>query len=124
MAARNGRDARVTDEAALPSVERLAYLLSGDLEDDDLPLWEIVWQLTTTTPDARLADKLRLARRAISQLGDECELRRGTWRRWSRVGTDRAGNSGPCGGGCRLIRPGKGFPPCVASPRRVGADRR
>jgi len=76
----NRHDARVTDEADLPSVERLAYLLSGDLQDyGDLPLWEIVWQLNATSPVALLADKLRLVRRAVSQLGDECELWRGTW---------------------------------------------
>ncbi len=69
----------VSDETSLPSVERLAYLLSGDLQDDDLPIWEIVWQLNTTAPVAPLADKLRLARRAVSLIRDEFELWRGTW---------------------------------------------
>lgn len=54
-------------------------MLSGDLEEDDVAIWEIVWGLNTTAPEAPLTDKLRLARRAVSQLGDECELWRGSW---------------------------------------------
>ena len=69
----------MSDQQALPSAERLAYLLSGDLQDDDIPLWEIVWGLNTRAPDAPLTAKLRIARRAVSQLGDECELWRGSW---------------------------------------------
>src|SRR5205085_2885906 len=72
-------DARVTDEVDLPSIERLAYLLSGDLQAGDVPVWEVVWQLNRSAPLAPLEDKLRLARRAVSQLGDEYQLWRGTW---------------------------------------------
>lgn len=65
--------------AELPSPERLAFLLAGDLQEDDVPLWEVVWRLNSMAPDAALPDKLRLARRAVSMLADEYEFWRGDW---------------------------------------------
>jgi hypothetical protein len=64
----------MTDGAALPSPERLAYLIVGDLADDDMGLWEIVWGLNAAHPGADLSDKIRLARTAVSLLADETEL--------------------------------------------------
>lgn len=64
----------MTDGAGLPSPERLAGLIVGDLADDDLGLWEIVWGLNTTNPEADLIDKIRIARSAVSLLADETEL--------------------------------------------------
>lgn len=63
----------------LPSLDRLVYLLSGDLQSDDLPLWEIVWTLNTLAPTAALEDKIRLARRAASVLVGQHDLWRGEW---------------------------------------------
>ena len=63
----------------LPSLDRLVYLLSGDLQSDDLPLWEIVWTLNTLAPTAALEDKIRLARRAASVLVGQYDLWRGEW---------------------------------------------
>jgi len=63
----------------VPSLDRLTYLLSGDLQSDDLPLWEIVWTLNTLAPEAPLDQKIRLARRAVSQLVGQYDLWRGEW---------------------------------------------
>lgn len=63
----------------LPSVERLAYLVSSDLQDDDLGLWEVVWTLNTLAPAAPLDEKIRLARHAVSSLLGQCDLWRGEW---------------------------------------------
>jgi hypothetical protein len=64
----------------LPSVDRLAYLLSADLEDDDLGLWEVMWTLNTLAPAAPFDDKIRLAKHAVSSLvGGQYELWRGEW---------------------------------------------
>jgi hypothetical protein len=61
-------------QASLPSPERLAYLISGELAEDHVGLWEVVWGLNASNPEAALADKIRLARRAVSLLGDEADL--------------------------------------------------
>jgi hypothetical protein len=58
---------RVTDPSALPSPERVAYLLTVDLADDDVGLWQVVWGLDVLAPAALLADKITLARRAVTQ---------------------------------------------------------
>ncbi len=63
----------------LPSPERLVFMLADDLQEDDFPLWEFVWHLNSQTPAAPLADKIRLARRALPLLSDEYELWRGEW---------------------------------------------
>lgn len=63
----------------LPSVDRLAYLISGDLQDDHLGLWEVVWRLNTLAPAAPLNEKIRLARHAVSSLLGHCDLWRGDW---------------------------------------------
>ena len=63
----------------LPSVDRLAYLISGDLQDDDLGLWEVVWRLNTLAPAASLDEKIRLARHAVSSLLGHNDLWRGDW---------------------------------------------
>ena len=67
------------ENSDLPSVERLAHLLSGDLQSDDLGLWEIVWTLNTLAPSAPLNEKIRLARHAVSSLLGHCDLWRGEW---------------------------------------------
>lgn len=67
------------DGSALPSLDRLVYLLSGDLQSDDLPLWEIVWTLNTLAPTAALEDKIHLARRATAVLVGQYDLWRGEW---------------------------------------------
>ena len=63
----------------LPSVDRLIDLLSVDLQSDDVPLWEIVWNLNTLAPAAPLDAKIRLARRAVGELVGRYELWRGEW---------------------------------------------
>ena len=63
----------------LPSVERLAYLVSGNLQSGDLPLWEIVWALNALVPEAPLDEKIRLARRAVSHVAGQYNLWRGEW---------------------------------------------
>ncbi|MCR1781908.1 hypothetical protein KVF89_05115 [Nocardioides carbamazepini] len=63
----------------LPSLDRLVYLLSGELQSDDLPLWEIVWMLNALAPAALLDDKIRLARHAASVLVGQYDLWRGEW---------------------------------------------
>lgn len=67
------------DNAGLPSVERLAYLISGDLQDDDLGLWEVVWTLNQLAPSAPLDEKIRLSRRTVSSLAGHYDLWRGDW---------------------------------------------
>jgi hypothetical protein len=69
----------VTDSTALPSPERLVFLLTDELEGDDFPLWEFVWNLNTLAPLAPLTDKIRLARRAVSLLVGQYDLWRGEW---------------------------------------------
>lgn len=44
----------------LPSLDRLVHLLSGDIQSDDLPLWEIVWTL-----NARWRRRHRLRTRSV-----------------------------------------------------------
>jgi len=68
-----------TSSRRLPSVDRLAYLVSADLQAGDLALWEIVWTLNSLAPEAPLEEKIRLARRAVSQLVGHYELWRGEW---------------------------------------------
>lgn len=63
----------------LPSVDRLAYLISGDLQSDDLGLWEVVWTLNTLAPAAPLDEKIRLARHTVSSLLGNHDLWRGEW---------------------------------------------
>jgi len=71
---------RVPDEnSSLPSLDRLTYLLSSDLQSADLPLWEIVWMLNTLAPAVPLDEKIRLARRAVSVLVGHNELWWGEW---------------------------------------------
>ena len=70
---------RMPPSAALPSPERLVFLLTDELESDDYPLWEFVWNLNTMAPSAPLADKIRLARRAVSLLVGQYDLWRGDW---------------------------------------------
>lgn len=65
--------------ADLPSVDRLAYLITGDLQDDDLGLWEVVWKLNALAPAAPLDEKVRLARPAVSNLLGQLDLWRGEW---------------------------------------------
>lgn len=66
-----------TQPAALPSLDRLVYLIGVDLEDDDVGLWEVVWTLNSIAPTAPLDEKVRLARRAVSVLVGQYELWRG-----------------------------------------------
>jgi len=63
----------------LPSVDRLTYLVSADLQSDDLPLWEIVWTLNALAPAAPLDEKIRLARRTVRALVGQYDLWRGEW---------------------------------------------
>ena len=63
----------------LPSPERLAFMLAGVLEEGDFPLWEFVWHLNRLAPAAPLADKVRVARRALPSFLDEYDLWRGEW---------------------------------------------
>ena len=49
----------------------------GDLAEDDQGLWEIVWGLNATHPEAPLDAKIRLARHAVALLTDETKLWRG-----------------------------------------------
>lgn len=65
--------------SSLPSLDRLVYLMSAELQDDDLPLWEIVWHLNRLAPSASLDDKIRLSRRAVSVLVGHNDLWRGEW---------------------------------------------
>lgn len=67
------------DRDALPSLDRLTYLLSADLQGNDLPLWEIVWTLNVLAPAAPLGEKIRLARRAVSVMVGHNDLWRGEW---------------------------------------------
>lgn len=53
--------------------------MSAELQDDDLPLWEIVWHLNRLAPSASLDDKIRLSRRAVSVLVGHNDLWRGEW---------------------------------------------
>lgn len=73
------RHTPVVAPSELPSAERLVFVLTEDLRADDFPLWEFVWTLNTMAPSVALADKVRLARRAVSLLTDEYELWRGEW---------------------------------------------
>lgn len=68
-----------TANSILPSVDRLTYLVSGDLQSDDVPLWEIVWTLNTLAPAVPLDEKIRLARRAVRELVGIYDLWRGEW---------------------------------------------
>jgi hypothetical protein len=63
----------------LPSVDRLAFLVSGELQDDDVGLWEVVWRLNTLAPAAPLGEKILLARHAVSSLLGHNHLWRGDW---------------------------------------------
>lgn len=63
----------------LPSGDRLAYLISGDLQSDDVGLWEVVWTLNTLAPGAPLLEKIHLARQAVSSLVGDHDLWRGDW---------------------------------------------
>lgn len=74
----HGHTAAVT-ASDLPSPERLAFMLAGYLQEDDLPLWEIVWHLNRDAPAVPLNEKIRLARRALPLLSDEYDLWRGEW---------------------------------------------
>lgn len=65
--------------AELPSVDHLAYLISGDLQSDDVGLWEVVWTLNTLAPAAPLDEKIRLARLAVASLLGHHDLWRGEW---------------------------------------------
>jgi hypothetical protein len=65
--------------SGLPSPDRLAFLLAGNLQEDDVPLWEIVWHLNREAPTASLDQKIRLARRVLPLLADEYDLWRGEW---------------------------------------------
>jgi hypothetical protein len=67
----------VDSASALPSPERLAYVIAGDLEEDNLGLWEVVWGLNSSHPRASLEEKIGLARRAVSLLGNQADLWRG-----------------------------------------------
>jgi hypothetical protein len=69
----------VPDSTTLPSPERLVFLLTGELESDDFPLWEFVWNLNTLAPSVPLADKIGLARRAVSLLVGQYDMWRGEW---------------------------------------------
>ncbi|HVH94301.1 MAG TPA: hypothetical protein VM688_05255 [Nocardioidaceae bacterium] len=68
-----------TETSCLPLLDRLTYLLSAQLEDHDLGLWEIVWTLNSVAPEAPLDAKLRLARGAVSRLVGQYDLWRGEW---------------------------------------------
>lgn len=63
----------------LPSLDRLTYLVSADLQSDDVPLWEIVWTLNALAPDAPLDEKVRLARSVVGALTGQYDLWRGEW---------------------------------------------
>ena len=64
----------------LPSVDALILDVTDALESDDVPIWEFVWRLNAMCPDAQTPDKIRLARRAVTQLlGQEYGLWRGEW---------------------------------------------
>lgn len=63
----------------LPSVDRLVYLISGDLQSDDVGLWEVVWTLNRLAPAAPLNQKIRLARHAVATLLGQHDLWRGEW---------------------------------------------
>ena len=67
------------ETSQLPSLDRLVYLMSAELEEDDLGLWEVVWHLNTTAPAAPLEEKVQLARRAVSVLMGQHDLWRGEW---------------------------------------------
>ncbi len=66
-------------DSSLPSLDRLVYLMSAELQSDDLGLWEIVWHLNTLAPEAPLDEKVRLARRTVSVLMGQYDLWRGEW---------------------------------------------
>jgi hypothetical protein len=63
--------------SGLPSPERLAYLLSNDLQSGDVPLWALVRHLDGLAPAASLSDKIRLAQRTLPLLLQEHDLWRG-----------------------------------------------
>ena len=63
--------------SVLPSPERLAFLLSGDLQSGDVPLWALVRHLDELAPAALLSDKTRLAQRSLPLLLQEHDLWRG-----------------------------------------------
>lgn len=65
------------NRSELPSTDRLAYLLTGELAEGDVPLWRVVEKLDEMAPAAPLVDKIRLSRRAVSRLGDDVDLWRG-----------------------------------------------
>lgn len=69
----------VPQSAALPSPERLVFLLTDEMESDDFPIWEFVWTLNTMAPSASLTDKIRLARHAVSLVVGQYDLWRGDW---------------------------------------------
>lgn len=71
---------KVHNGEKLPSVDGLIFQVSDLLESGDFPVWEFVWHLNATHPNADLADKIRLARRASANLiGQDYELWRGRW---------------------------------------------
>lgn len=68
------------NDAQLPSVDGLIFQLMDLLAGGDFPVWEFVWHLNATHPDADLADKIRLARRASTDLiSKDFELWQGRW---------------------------------------------
>lgn len=67
-------------DEALPSVPELVFQMRDLLDAGDVGLWELVWHLNATHPDAPLDDKIRLARRATTDLiSQDYDLWRGTW---------------------------------------------
>ena len=71
--------ASLTRPATPPSLDRLVYLTSADLQDDDLGLREVVCILSSLAPAAPLDERIRLARRAVSVLVGQYDLWRGEW---------------------------------------------
>jgi hypothetical protein len=69
----------VQDER-LPSADGLIVQLRDLLDGHDFPVWEFVWHLNATHPNVDLAQKIRLARRATTELiSQDYELWRGQW---------------------------------------------
>ena len=65
---------------ALPSVDGLIFQVHDLLDAGDVGIWELVWHLDASHADAPIEDKIRLARRAATDLiSRDYDLWRGTW---------------------------------------------
>jgi hypothetical protein len=64
----------------LPSADGLIMQIRDLLDFGDVGVWELVWALNSSHPDARLLDKIKVAKRAATLLiSQDWDLWRGVW---------------------------------------------